>query len=1735
MLLKSSIYELSAVVLATIIVLTSTLGPLLSVGVRADIIGEEQNIRVQGGRQGSVKELAGPSIANHTRVVLITGDVVHLYMLTNGTSRVAVEPADPSRVNRSFKVLEDGDALYVIPSDAPLDKLDIALFNVKLLAKQMWTTRLNTTLHVIVKPVRGVSLQQLTNTVSAIRNEVKAEHRARIIHGELNLASLTIDTRQPEKVKTLLDRTRSIIEKIWLDRVHKVDISQFRPMLDVSVPKVGADWVWVNSQMSGENVKIAVLDTGIDLTHRDFKYLNGTSKVIAAESFVDYPPEDIGNPADYHGHGTHVSGIAAGTGLTEFVDPNTLSPIAHPLIKRQGTDEAAHIAGNGTHLVVVWHSDVSGNWDIWYTVYDGSSWTPTTRLTTDPLSDTWPYVAILPNNKILVAWSSDRAGGRLEIFYKVYLNGRWTSDKQLTINPTDHDYAPAFTTLPDGTIGIIWSSTIVGSNNSDIYFAKLSLASDGTLSFIGSPVRLTNASPSKWFIASSLTLTSSGSLYAFWADLSNFNSTTNWGGITTMYYNVSSDNGVTWSGYTLASCSGCIQPYGIELSNGTLVVFFSGDDFEHNVPDTTYLMKLVGGSWDGPYWLPSDVWHRWRPSAAYGPGGLYVAFTSPGRPWEYYGNDIYITTPKPRYMGVAPKANLLEGKVLNRYGWGFSSWVIAGIEWAVAKRADIISMSLGGGPTDGNDPLSLAVDWAFDQGVLVVVAAGNFGKYFGVAAPGAARKALTVGAVDDSDNIAWFSSRGPTLDYRVKPEIVAPGVGICSSVPYYVFGVSYSCWSGTSMATPHVAGAAALAKQFARNYFGFDAPPEILRNALLVESTDDLGYNIYEQGAGRLDIKKLIAQSSVFGYGGVWIRSEVINFGLVARGTEISAEILIEEFRRGRMLSLELEVRDLFTGELRNNVAQLNTTTVEIGSGGQKAVKLTILPTAPAGLYSGKIRITDNYTQTYNLIFGVTILNTLSIHKIPMEGPGQEQFVEGDIVGVNILDPDFELEFYAGRRWGRFDSAGNAYFLLPNGTYEVYTLGEYNYKPVFLTHDNLALNDNTAITLDEGMSYEVVFDPAKNGQIFAEVFHGLMSETVCPPALGVCYRFTGPWWIGYYPRETSVYYSYSDVLWSVDRYVYYPRDDMNPADPRIISTGVWHDLIYEEKGISSPKTRVADYSLLVTKQTEYRTTAVPRQAAERAIFASQGRGAFVTIVWSMNVPYSRTEIVSPDTSFYGFYMKVADLPGLSTPYWEYYGWFWTGGMAGLETKEVWGEQPLFPTVKFVDSWDAGSGRFDIILGAETFADSNYYHVQWFHSRCPLDNINFKVYRDGVEIPIDYWSIWWCFWGDYYLGLWSQTPAKYTLKTTAYENQPLSTRTVIEYDFRLNSDGSISRAPVVTNIDVKDLSLNNTLERPRVDIKFQLWNETAIQQLTFEYSVDSGATWLSAPVNAAGPNTYTASFTVYGQKYVSIRINATDTNNLKTSTTTIDGFFVKGALTLADFPAPFVVDGGLRNTYIVIGDLEPHGGFGIKAYVTDAADAVILGYYLGRASRSGNVEIVIDGQIARYNYSTNIVKVLDATHNLITFASAKVNMITWYYFTDYVAAYSGFGRESPSPVHFYRPWVPEGQPVRTWIKFPNEQLTYSDWDEEYYPFGTPKSAYGLIALYYDDANGRYVLCVSGIATSQGNKAALLVLTAKLSGQQLPFEFRGIAMLVKWYDSNGNGEVEVSEITLVKSWP
>ena len=122
-------------------------------------------------------------------------------------------------------------------------------------------------------------------------------------------------------------------------------------------------------------------------------------------------------------------------------------------------------------------------------------------------------------------------------------------------------------------------------------------------------------------------------------------------------------------------------------------------------------------------------------------------------------------------------------------------------------------MSLGAtGCSDGSDALSKAVDNAVDQGVLMVIAAGNSGPgACTVGTPGAARKALTVGAsIDPGKNgwaLAYFSSRGPTADNRVKPDVVAPGWDIVAAK---AGSTDYIAHSGTSMATPQVAGIAAL-------------------------------------------------------------------------------------------------------------------------------------------------------------------------------------------------------------------------------------------------------------------------------------------------------------------------------------------------------------------------------------------------------------------------------------------------------------------------------------------------------------------------------------------------------------------------------------------------------------------------------------------------------------------------------------------------------------------------------------------------------------------------------------------------------------------------------------------------------------------------------------------------------------------------------------------------------------
>ncbi|MFD7698279.1 S8 family serine peptidase [Streptomyces sp. NPDC059805] len=216
-----------------------------------------------------------------------------------------------------------------------------------------------------------------------------------------------------------------------------------------------------------------------------------------------------------------------------------------------------------------------------------------------------------------------------------------------------------------------------------------------------------------------------------------------------------------------------------------------------------------------------------------------------------------------RERGVAPGARLSIGKVLNPRGQGQQSWIIAGMEWAAREeRAKVISMSLGG-QGDGTDPLSQAVDdLSAETGALFVVAAGNSGPgAHSVGSPGAADAALTVGAVDSSDRLADFSSRGPRSgDDGLKPEVTAPGVDILAarSKDSSEGTGPYTTMSGTSMATPHVAGAAALLAAAHPDWTGRQ-----LKEALVSSARATGTYTPYEAGAGRVDADAAV-RASVF-------------------------------------------------------------------------------------------------------------------------------------------------------------------------------------------------------------------------------------------------------------------------------------------------------------------------------------------------------------------------------------------------------------------------------------------------------------------------------------------------------------------------------------------------------------------------------------------------------------------------------------------------------------------------------------------------------------------------------------------------------------------------------------------------------------------------------------------------------------------------------------------------------
>ncbi|MGA2768862.1 MAG: S8 family serine peptidase [Candidatus Bathyarchaeia archaeon] len=380
-----------------------------------------------------------------------------------------------------------------------------------------------------------------------------------------------------------------------------------------------------------------------------------------------------------------------------------------------------------------------------------------------------------------------------------------------------------------------------------------------------------------------------------------------------------------------------------------------------------------------------------------------------------------------QYTGVAPGATLLNVKVLDNQGDGQESWIISGIQWAVDHHANILSMSFGSDTSsDGTDPISTTVSWATQQGAVCAVAAGNSGSdMYTIGSPAAAELAITVGASAKDDTLASFSSVGPTSDNRVKPDLVAPGVNIVAA---RASGTSlgtpvsqyYTMLSGTSMATPHVAGAAALL---------LDAHPSwtpSMVKASLANYAKDLGSNVLQQGSGRIDVCKAVT-ASVIG-------NSSVGFGAVSLNTIYWSNIVFRNLGN-QGISVTLSVETWLIGDgTHYPAASLSTSTLYISPGAENLVQLQLNTGVglPGGYFEGDVNVAFGTTSARIPIF-FCIVSQLNVEVV-------------NEAGSKLMAAFSLIDATTGQMKAFCSESAKAHFTVTQGSYVIQAMNVYAWE-----------------------------------------------------------------------------------------------------------------------------------------------------------------------------------------------------------------------------------------------------------------------------------------------------------------------------------------------------------------------------------------------------------------------------------------------------------------------------------------------------------------------------------------------------------------------------------------------------------------------------------------------------------------------------------------------------------------
>ena len=306
-----------------------------------------------------------------------------------------------------------------------------------------------------------------------------------------------------------------------------------------------------------------------------------------------------------------------------------------------------------------------------------------------------------------------------------------------------------------------------------------------------------------------------------------------------------------------------------------------------------------------------------------------------------------------------------------------------------------------------------------------MVAAGNEPGKARINSPGSAESALTVGAIDSQEHLAEFSSEGPGPGGAIKPDITAPGVGIvaarsAASHPEFPVGDKYTRMSGTSMATPHVTGTAALLVQ---QHADWKAPE--LKGALMTAAKPAADLTAYKQGAGRVDVGGAVTQSVI-------AETPSISFGTAlwphADDKPVAKQLVYRNLGTG---PVTLDLRTEFAASGQPAPAQaltLSTSKLIIPAGGKAAVQVTSDTThgGPDGLYDGRVVATAGQQQLVTPVVVDKEVESYNLTITHLGRDGNPAASSGSWLW-SVATEDFHD--------GPVDASGKETVRLPRGTY----------------------------------------------------------------------------------------------------------------------------------------------------------------------------------------------------------------------------------------------------------------------------------------------------------------------------------------------------------------------------------------------------------------------------------------------------------------------------------------------------------------------------------------------------------------------------------------------------------------------------------------------------------------------------------------------------------------------------